>query len=248
MKRTHKGSRDTLRRLLNPMIEALLRAAEGEWRGIILIGLGTGRRLNDIAQLRRDAIDLRHGLIRFDLAEPALGAEQVRLSPALRRFITMLPKPLTPDALLFPRSAKQTVGLLQQEFRQTATRAGLTRWTFDAVRLCCGLGLPQLDPGGGGVIDHRPPALRSRNAALSDAVMAGHSSIVTMWLVLEDLLVPVDQLGSRFLILDQPFEHPPADGEMILRIDSIQHQWRLRLPDGISPNSNRVNILRVSNG
>ena len=72
--------------------------------------------------------------------------------------------------------------------------------------------------------------------------------MVKMWLVLRDLVVPVAQLGPRFLILDQPFEHPPADGEMILRIDSIQHQWRVRLPDGISPDSIRVNILRVSNG
>ena len=146
MKRTRRGSRDALRPLLNPSIEALLRAAEGDWRGIILMGLGTGRRLNDIARLRWDAIDLRYSLIRFNPAESAPGAEQVRLSPALRRFITTLPKPLIPDALLFPRSAKQPLGLLQQEFRQTAVKAGLKRWTFDAVRLCFGLGLPQLDP------------------------------------------------------------------------------------------------------
>jgi len=43
--------------------------------------------------------------------------------------------------------------------------------------------------------------------------MSGHSSIVEMFLVLDDLMVPVVQLGDRFLLLDQPFEHPPADGE-----------------------------------
>jgi hypothetical protein len=76
--------------------------------------------------------------------------------------------------------------------------------------------------------------------------MSGHSSIVEMFLVLDDLMVPVAQLGDRFLLLDQPFEHPPTDGEMILRIDALQHEWRVRLPQGISPDSPRVDAVRIS--
>ncbi len=46
-------------------ISRLLRAAEGDWRGAILLGYYTGARLGDVANMRWNAVDLDKRLIRF---------------------------------------------------------------------------------------------------------------------------------------------------------------------------------------
>src|SRR6266704_344081 len=46
-------------------VSKLIRAAEGDWRGAILLGYYTGARLGDVANMRWSTIDLDHRLIRF---------------------------------------------------------------------------------------------------------------------------------------------------------------------------------------
>ena len=41
------------------------RAADGDWRGAILLGYYTGARLGDVANMRWEAIDWRNKVIRF---------------------------------------------------------------------------------------------------------------------------------------------------------------------------------------
>jgi hypothetical protein len=73
--------------------------------------------------------------------------------------------------------------------------------------------------------------------------------IVKMWLILDDLpaIIPVAKLRKDGLVLEEPYEHPPGDGEMILRIEpALEHRWRVRLPDGISPDSLQVKAVRIT--
>jgi integrase len=70
MKKTRPRFPTSLRRPLpSATLEALLRVAEGEWHGIILMWWRTGQRLNDIARLRRSSTDLHRNLIHFHVAK-----------------------------------------------------------------------------------------------------------------------------------------------------------------------------------
>ena len=46
-------------------VSTLVRVAEGDWRGAILLGYYTGARLGDVANMRWDAIDWRSKVVRF---------------------------------------------------------------------------------------------------------------------------------------------------------------------------------------
>lgn len=46
-------------------VSKLVRAADGDWRGAILLGYYTGARLSDVANMRWEAIDWRNKIIRF---------------------------------------------------------------------------------------------------------------------------------------------------------------------------------------
>jgi integrase len=46
-------------------VSKLVRAAEGEWRGAILLGYYTGARLSDVANMRWSVVDWRNKVIRF---------------------------------------------------------------------------------------------------------------------------------------------------------------------------------------
>ena len=43
----------------------------------------------------------------------------------------------------------------------------------------------------------------------------------------------IGQLGPDFLILDNPADQPPGDGEIAVSIDGRQRRWGVRLPDGV---------------
>ena len=62
----------------------------------------------------------------------------------------------------------------------------------------------------------------------------GHSADVRMQLFVNGRVLKIAQLGPRFLMLDQPIEHPPAEAEIQMSIDGKEERWRVRLPDGIS--------------
>lgn len=51
----------------------------------------------------------------------------------------------------------------------------------------------------------------------------------------------IGQLGPNFVILDDPIDHPPAEGEITLRIDGRERRWSVQLPSGIQ--ADRVETL-----
>ena len=52
----------------------------------------------------------------------------------------------------------------------------------------------------------------------------------------------VVQMGPDFLVVEEPFDHPPADASLILQIDGAERRWNVLLPNGISIDSKRVAI------
>lgn len=64
-----------------------------------------------------------------------------------------------------------------------------------------------------------------------------------MRLLVNGYSIPVRQMGRDFLLIDSTVNHPPADASLVLQVDQNERRWNVRLPQGISANSNRVAIL-----
>jgi hypothetical protein len=78
---------------------------------------------------------------------------------------------------------------------------------------------------------------------LQSSGQGGHSADVRINLILNGDSIPVAQLGPGFLFLDVPSDHPPGDARIVMRVDQSEESWNVRLPDGISAGTNRVNIV-----
>jgi hypothetical protein len=70
----------------------------------------------------------------------------------------------------------------------------------------------------------------------------GYSADVQMHLSVNGHTFSIGQLGPDFIILDDPIDHPPADGEIAFSIDGRVRRWRVQLPEGISKGSPRTRI------
>jgi hypothetical protein len=70
----------------------------------------------------------------------------------------------------------------------------------------------------------------------------GHSAKVNMQLLLNGSSIRIEQMGRDFLIINKPFDHPPTDASLVLRVDDSETRWNVRLPHGISAASNRIAI------
>jgi hypothetical protein len=78
---------------------------------------------------------------------------------------------------------------------------------------------------------------------LESGHQGGHSADVKIDLVLNGHSIPVAQLGPGFLLIDEPADYPPGEASLILRVDESTERWTVRLPEGISASSKRVNIV-----
>ncbi len=56
--------------------------------------------------------------------------------------------------------------------------------------------------------------------------------------------LPIAQLGSDFLILEQPVELPVTLGDVVMRIDASERRWSVSLPDGLSAAAQRTRMAR----
>ena len=54
--------------------------------------------------------------------------------------------------------------------------------------------------------------------------------------------IRVVQMGRDFLVVDEPFDHPPADASVVLQVDESERRWNVLLPNSISSGSKRVAI------
>jgi integrase len=88
-------------------VSKLLRAAEGDWKGAILLGYYTGARLGDVANMRWSTIDLDQRLIRFTPSKTKK-LVTIPLHPDLKR--ELFRKPGIGKAFLFPSLAGKGTG------------------------------------------------------------------------------------------------------------------------------------------
>lgn len=107
-------------------VTALVNAAEGDWRGLILTAFYTGARLSACANLRWKNIELVSDFpkIRYP---PSKGAKKEVVSvlhAGLEDYLLALPAPATDEAFLFPSLAgRDSVSTLSKEFRLLMAQA-----------------------------------------------------------------------------------------------------------------------------
>jgi integrase len=88
-------------------VSKLLRAAEGDWRGAILLAYFTGARLGDVANMQYSSLDWRNKLVRFTPSKTKKPVT-VPLHPQLER--ELLKKPGIGKAPMFPSLAGKGTG------------------------------------------------------------------------------------------------------------------------------------------
>jgi integrase len=125
------------RRLLSDAaIQALLNRAEGEWKGLILMGLHTEQRLREIVRLSWKCVDLERNSIRFHVAKTQR-TYAVPISAVLRGYLITVPKPSGLGGPVFPQSTRRTLAGLKRQFKGLAAAAGVEAWGFEALRFTC---------------------------------------------------------------------------------------------------------------
>lgn len=75
-----------------------------------------------------------------------------------------------------------------------------------------------------------------------------YSADVQMELTVNGRIFSVGQLGPDFLVLDDPVDHPPADGEMMVSIDGRVKRGPVRLPEGVSASEGWTRIADCPRG
>jgi integrase len=121
-----KSSEESKRRAFTMSeIKRILKAANEEWRGLILFGLYLGQRLGDLRKLTWRAVN-------FETNEIAFTAKKTRrrivlpLMQPLIDYLASLPASDNPDAHIFPESAKHKhTASLSNQFREILVDAGL---------------------------------------------------------------------------------------------------------------------------
>jgi integrase len=99
-------------------VSALVKTAEGDWRGLILTAFYIGARLNDCANLRWRNVDLVSDIKTIRFVTGKTGREIVSvIHPALEDYLLSLKAPETDDDFLFPSLAQRATSPLSKEFR-----------------------------------------------------------------------------------------------------------------------------------
>lgn len=92
----------------------LLKVADDEWKGMILLGAHAGWRIGDAAKLCWGSIDLAKGTLTFTPQKTArrrYGKPQtIAIHPELQAYFKDLPKPTDPDTPVFPTLSSRSAG------------------------------------------------------------------------------------------------------------------------------------------
>jgi integrase len=105
-------------------VTALVKAVEGDWRGLILAAFYTGARLSDVANLRWSNIDLVSAIKTIRFFPRKGGGEVVTvIHPALEDYLLSMPTPNSDDEYLFPSLAQRNAGTLSNWFRKIMDQA-----------------------------------------------------------------------------------------------------------------------------
>ncbi len=61
-----------------------------------------------------------------------------------------------------------------------------------------------------------------------------------MCLIVDGESIPIAQMGPDFLLVDTASDHPPGEATIVLQVDESERRWQVRLPEGISKDSERI--------
>ena len=107
-------------------VTALLRAADGEWKGLILTAFYTGARLGDCARLQWQHIDLVSPIKTIAFEQGKTGAQLTTvIHPALEDYLLSLPAPKSDEAFVLPSLAQRSISPLSKHFRRILERANI---------------------------------------------------------------------------------------------------------------------------
>jgi hypothetical protein len=67
-----------------------------------------------------------------------------------------------------------------------------------------------------------------------------HSAQVKMRLIVSETVFRITHMGPDFVLVESPTDHPPGEASIFLKVDESESQWKVKLPEGVSKNSNRV--------
>jgi len=128
LKRTVKTTR---RPFTLAELKTLLKAADTEWRSMILFGLYTGQRLGDIARLSWDQIDLEAKEIRLQTSKTGRH-QKIPIPPPLLKHIEVLRKGKSGEPFLHPRAedivdTQGKTGSLSVQFHKLMAEAGIVK-------------------------------------------------------------------------------------------------------------------------
>jgi integrase len=90
-------------------VKAILKAADGDWRGAIMVALYTGARLQDVANMRWDSVDLQNKWVAFRVGKTKQRLK-LPMHEALHDFVLELPAPDNGKVFLFPSLAGKGTG------------------------------------------------------------------------------------------------------------------------------------------
>jgi hypothetical protein len=88
--------------------------------------------------------------------------------------------------------------------------------------------------------------MKTSSMAVPLSSQGGHSALVNLRLLVNGLSLPVAQLGPDFLLVDAPVNHAPAVATVVMQVDQTERRWNVHLPNGISADSQRIQIAPVA--
>lgn len=107
-------------------LRTLLAVCDEPWRGMVLLGLYTGQRLRDLANLTWSAVDLQRGEINFTTRKTGRDAH-LPIAQPLMNYLLAKPSADDPSTPLFPDLFDQTSGTLSNRFAVLLAKAGLAQ-------------------------------------------------------------------------------------------------------------------------
>lgn len=135
----HHG-REPMRRSMDltaQQVQSLLAAADTEWKGMILLGLDTGGRLEDVANMRWRSVDMERREVRYVLRKTNHRLV-VPMTADLYGHLASLTRPADPEAPVFPscfKYAQEGYWKLAARFRRLQVKAGLEPVSFHSLRV-----------------------------------------------------------------------------------------------------------------
>jgi integrase len=116
-------------------VRALVKAASGDWKGLILVAFYTGGRIGDCANLRWENVDLVSEIKTIRFVQAKTGREVVTVvHPVLEDYLLSLPTPKSDRAFLFPTLGGRVTSPLSKEFRQIIKLARIKQRAIRARR------------------------------------------------------------------------------------------------------------------